>query len=338
MQYFYVYLAAVSVIAVILTLRDKRAAKKHEWRVKESTLLTVSAIGGSAAMLLTMLTIRHKTKHTKFMAGIPVIIVLQVVIYIFVFNANLSINYYTVNSDKIDGPVKLALVTDLHSCDYGRGQNKLISALLNEQPDAILLAGDIFDDYLPSNNTIEFISGIGDKAPCYYVSGNHEFWSCRADEFKDILISYGVKVLEGTYEDINPRGEKIRICGIDDPDTDYYRSRAIPYAYQIKNLNGASSAEVYTILLAHRPDRITEYLPLNVDLVLSGHAHGGQWEIPLILKNGLFAPNQGFFPKYTNGEYLFENTKMIVSRGLAKESTVVPRIFNQPELVIITLE
>jgi len=94
---------------------------------------------------------------------------------------------------------------------------------------------------------------------------------------------------------------------------------------------------MFTILLSHRPEIIEEFLPLKPDLVLSGHAHGGQWRIPVILENGLFAPNQGLFPKYTNGEYFFGDTELIVSRGLARESTAVPRVFNRPEIVFIVI-
>ena len=332
------YLAAVSVLAVVLTGYDKNAAKKQKWRIKERILIIVALLGGSVAMLLTMWTIRHKTKHIKFMMGISIIIMLQAAICILVFNTSLSVNHHTLKTDKITAPIKLALVTDLHSCAYGREQSNLINTLLNEQPDVALLVGDIFDDDISPENTIKFIDSIADKIPCYYVTGNHEFWSGKADEFKDIMLSYDVKVLEGSYEDVKVRGEKIRICGIDDPHTDRYPSRAISYTDQLQKLNGASSNEIYTILLAHRPERIDEYLSLNVDLVLSGHAHGGQWRIPLILENGLFAPNQGLSPKYSSGLFLFDATTMIVSRGLAKETTKIPRIFNQPELVILTLE
>jgi predicted MPP superfamily phosphohydrolase len=272
------------------------------------------------------------------MAGIPLIILVQAAIIVFAFNQSLSVSHYSVKSEKISGQVKLALVTDYHSCDYGDGQRELLNAIDTERPDAILLCGDIFDDKLPSDNTMEFIAGIPDRYPCYYVSGNHEFWSGRADEFKDILASYGVKVLEGASEVLGVRGDIIRINGIDDPDTDRYASRSAPYDEQIKRLSASVDAGIFTILLSHRPERIEELLSLKPDLVLSGHAHGGQWRIPFILENGLLSPNQGLFPKYTNSEYFFGDTELIVSRGLARESTAVPRVFNRPEIVVITLE
>jgi predicted MPP superfamily phosphohydrolase len=333
-----VYFIIISLVAVFITIHDERAARNNTWRVEERVLLTVSVFGGSVAMLMTMLSVRHKTNRVKFMAGIPLIILAQIVIVIFVFNQSLSVSYYDAETDKINGRIKLALIKDLHSCDYGDGQIGLLSAIDKEAPDAILLCGDIFDDILPPDNTILFIAGISGKYPCYYVSGNHEFWSGKVDVFKDIRTSYGVKVLAGTTDVINVRGDKISICGIDDPDTDRFESGAAPYTEQIRDLSLSVDKDIYTILLSHRPERIEEFVPLEPDLVVSGHAHGGQWRIPFILENGLLAPNQGFFPKYTNGEYFFGDTELIVSRGLARESTSVPRAFNRPEIVIINLE
>jgi len=323
-----IYVTVVSIIAVVLALRDKNAARKNAWRVKERTLLAVSALGGSAAMLLTMLAVRHKTRRAKFMIGIPLIILAQIAIIVFAFNQNLTVSYYTVETEKIGGRITFALVTDLHSCNYG---DEPINAIDAEKPDAILMCGDIFDDELPPDNATEFIKNVSGKYPCYYVSGNHEFWSGKADEFKAVLKSYGVKVLEGTGEVLEIGADKIRIIGVDDPVSG-------SYAEQIKELNAAANTEMFTILLSHRPERMDELLPLNPDLVLAGHAHGGQWRIPLILENGLYSPNQGLFPKYTNGEYFFGGTELIVSRGLGRESTPVPRMFNRPEIVIITVE
>jgi predicted MPP superfamily phosphohydrolase len=277
-------------------------------------------------------------RRTKSMIAIPIIILLLIVAVLFVFNTSLSVSHYEVETAKIDGQIKLVLVTDLHSCDYGNGQAKLVTVIDAENPDAVLLGGDIFDDGLPPGNAEEFIKAMAGKYPCYYVSGNHEFWSGRVDEYKDILESCGVMVLEGTSEILVVGEDKIRISGIDDPDTLVYRSRSAPYSEQLKLLREPPEEELFTILLSHRPERINELLPLTPDLVLAGHAHGGQWRLPVLLENGLFSPNQGLFPKYASGEYSFGETKMIVSRGLAKESTkMIPRVFNRPEIVVVTV-
>lgn len=335
-----IYIAIISLIAIILTIYDKKAARKKARRVRERTLFIFSLLGGSVAMLLTMLTIRHKTRHLRFMVGIPIIILVQALILVFGCNSSLSVSYYDVETDKINGQIKAVLVADLHSCYYGEGQMELINAIDGEDPDAILLSGDIFDDDMLKENTVEFIKGVSGNYPCYYVTGNHEFRGGKADDFKAILESYGVKVLEGTSDILELGGDKIRICGIDDPETDRYPSRSMPYTEQLNRLSEELTDDgLFTILLSHRPERISQVLPLKPDLVLAGHAHGGQWRLPILLENGLLAPNQGLFPKYTNGEYFFGDTELIVSRGLARESTrLVPRIFNRPEIVVITID
>ena len=327
-------------IAVVLAARDKNAAINNKRRVKERTLIIVSLLGGAAAMLFALLVFRHKVRRLKFMVGIPFIILMQIGAIMFVFNSNLSVGYYEIKSEKISGEIKLALIADLHSCAYGDGQNELVRVIEAERPDAILFAGDIFDDDLPPGHAARFISEIAGKYPCFYVTGNHEFWSGSADEYKEILESHGVKVLEGTSEILEVNGNKIRISGIDDLETDKYQSRSISYASQLNLLSDTPNYDgLFNILLSHRPERIHEYLPFAYDLVLSGHAHGGQWRIPYILNNGLLSPNQGLFPKYTNGKHLFGDTVLIVSRGLARESTpFIPRIFNRPEIVVVVLK
>ena len=110
------------------------------------------------------------------------------------------------------------------------------------------------------------------------------------------------------------------------------------FAEQLDSLAQANADfSGFSLLLAHRPARIQQYLSGGYDLVLCGHAHGGQWRIPGIL-NGLLAPDEGFFPKYAGGTYRFDETTMIVSRGLARESTRVPRLYNPPELVLVELQ
>jgi predicted MPP superfamily phosphohydrolase len=325
----------ISLFAVILTAHDKHAAVKGKWRVNERTLLVVSVLGGSAAMLLTMLAVRHKTLRKKFMIGLPLILALHVFITLTAFNQSLSVERFSVATDKISVAITLALITDFHSCDYGEGQRELIGAIDAMRPDAILFVGDVFDDRKPPANAEQLMRGLAEKYACFYVSGNHD----TEDEYKQLAESLGVTVLMGTSAEFMG----IRICGIDDPNVERYAgfgnitTTAAPYAEQLEALKASASSELLTVLMSHRPERIDDLLPLNADLVVSGHAHGGQWRIPYILENGLVAPNQGFFPKYTNGAYSFDGSTLIVSRGLARESTRVPRIFNRPELVIITV-
>ncbi len=230
--------------------------------------------------------------------------------------------------------VRLVLVTDLHSCKYGKEQQSLIKRIDREKPDLVMMSGDIFDDRLDDANAKAFIEGIADKYPCYYVTGNHEFWSGRADEIKAYLKGEGVKVLEGGCESICLKGHDLDICGVDDPD-------GASHEGWLKQLEGSAentSDNYCRILLSHRPERVAYYERYDFDLILAGHAHAGQFRVPFV-NRGLIAPNQGFLAKYVNGTYELSNGSIMeVSRGLARESTPLPRFFNHPEIVVIDLK
>ena len=325
----------ISIIAIAVTVRDKRSAIRNRRRISERTLFFIAIVGGAVAMFITMLIIRHKTKHKRFMLGLPIIIAAQIIILAVTFNTSIQTTTQTIKSDKITNPVRLLLVSDTHSCDYGKEQAELMRAIDRQKPDAVLLVGDIFDDNMHQENSEEFVGIVSKKYPCYYVSGNHEFWSKRADDFKEIVEANGIPVLEGDTRILEINGEKIAISGVDDPDTDRYPSRSILYKKQIEQLKNSMDDSVFNVLLSHRPERMDDFSSLKADVVLSGHAHGGQWRIPFILQNGMLAPDQGLFPKYGDGIHIFGDTKLIVSRGLARETTRVPRIFNRPELVIV---
>lgn len=244
----------------------------------------------------------------------------------------LAITRYVIADCNITAQMRIVLLTDLHSCSYGAEQKQLVEAICAVNPDAILMSGDIADDALPDGKTKELLDAIAHQYPCYYVTGNHEFWSQRVEEQKEMFRSYGVTVLEGTRVHTVLNGQAVDICGLDDPDVG-----AAEFQRQCDALAEAIEEEKYTILLSHRPERFLEYVALGADLVVSGHAHGGQWSFPLILPNGLYAPNQGLFPRYTRGVHKDNGTVMVVSRGLAKESTRIPRFFNPPEIVVIEL-
>jgi predicted MPP superfamily phosphohydrolase len=229
------------------------------------------------------------------------------------------------------------LISDLHSTIFGKDQSKLIDKIKNQNPDLIVLTGDIFDDVSPMLGTQLLLAGIRGIAPVYYVTGNHEYWSHRVGELRDELESYGVVILSDEYKLIEINNVEIIIAGIEDPDKklfetpDYDQNKIMEERF--RELDEVSK---YKILLAHRPERIKYYLTFSFDLILSGHTHGGQVRIPGIL-NGLYAPNQGLFPKYAGGIYRHNHSVHIISRGLSI-NPLVPRIFNSPELVLIILK
>ncbi|MBS6194604.1 MAG: metallophosphoesterase [Clostridiales bacterium] len=262
------------------------------------------------------------------------IVVCVAALLIMALYTGLQTKKYRIESEKISGNVRIVLITDLHSCRYGEEQKELIEAICRQEPDLVMLGGDICDDRISNEGTEELLKGIAHRYPCYYVTGNHEYWSGNIEGILELFETYGVTILDGRCETVQVRNDKINICGVTDPDVTVYTDAERDVQQQLKSLEQVDENGYFTILLAHRPEKIKEYAAYGFDLVLSGHAHGGQWRIPGIL-NGLYAPNQGIFPKYAGGEYRVDDTQMIVSRGLARENTVVPRIFNPPELVVV---
>lgn len=248
---------------------------------------------------------------------------------------------YKVETEKITTPIRIALITDLHSDRYGKNQHVLLEALERQHPDIVLLGGDIFDDKGSYKSAEITLKNLSEQYPCYYVTGNHEYWSKDIDNILAIVGAYGIPILSGDCETLEIKGQTVNICGVDDPDVVAYTKNGVGMLEQLKSAEEAVKAtdnsEGYTILLSHRPEWAETYMQYDFDLVLCGHAHGGQWRIPGLL-NGLYAPNQGVFPKYAGGRYDFESGTLIVSRGLARESTLAPRVFNRPELVVIDLE
>ena len=235
---------------------------------------------------------------------------------------------------KVKTPVRIALVTDLHSCYYGKNQSQLIKMIDKGKVDMILLSGDIFDDRLSQTNAKKLIEGICDRYPCYYVTGNHEFWGGKQDEIKTYLKEKNVTVLEGNYSPAEINGNKILVCGVDDP-TDMTMSA---WKKQLEDACPEEYRDHYRILLSHRPERGEIYSCYDFDLVVCGHAHGGQWRIPFT-DYGVAAPDQGLFAGFVDGRYeLSGGADMVVSRGLCRERMPYPRFFNHPEIVIIEIE
>ena len=254
-------------------------------------------------------------------------------------NTTLKINEYEIMSDKIPEAFtgfRIAQISDLHNAEFGEGNEKLIELLSQTDPDIIVITGDLIDSrHTDIEIALEFARQAIKIAPVYYVSGNHE---ARVREYEDLkmgLAEAGVIVLEDQKVQITREGESITLIGIDDPSfrEDYlFGDAASVTSSALSELQNESDG--YTILLAHRPELFETYVDAGVDLVFSGHAHGGQIRLPFI--GGLVAPNQGLFPKYDAGLFSEGSTTMIVSRGVG--NSIIPiRFNNRPEIILVTL-
>ena len=233
--------------------------------------------------------------------------------------------------------IKLVLITDLHNTKHGANQEKLIKLVKEAVPDIILLIGDIIDNISTIEGTRMLLSGINNIAPIYYVTGNHEYMTKEIEFIREELESFGVHILSDTYVKLEINKNEIILAGIEDPykrlyETPYYNQKEV-MENKFRELDGV---HVYKILLAHRPELIELYKQFSFNLVLSGHTHGGQVIIPNLI-NGLYAPQQGLFPKYAGGLYKHDELTHIISRGLSI-NFFLPRIFNPPEFVVIIIE
>ena len=269
------------------------------------------------------------------------LLILFVVFAVIALRQNLTVRRYTVSAQDGDFSARFAVITDLHSTKYGKNQKTLLRALRKENPDAILFVGDIVDDKRATDSVKALLAAIGTEFPCYYVTGNHEFRTESIDKVKELFRDYGVTVLSGDAVRFSAGGRDFLIAGIDDPEgfsDSFFGTECIDAGWRTQLAAVKSAAEntdAYTILLSHRPDLMDFYKNSGFDLVLCGHAHGGQVRIPFLM-NGLYAPGQGLFPKYAGGMYTLDgDVTMIVSRGLCRN--LLPRVFNPPELVMVEI-
>ena len=286
-------------------------------------------------------------KKSKFIAGITwkrivvwIVIFVLLAVYLIYQNNSLRIREEIVQSKNLpsafDG-FKIVHISDLHEKEFGENHSTLIGMIKECNPDIIVITGDLIDfqnTYV--ERSLNFVKGAIDIAPIYYVNGNHE---SRVSEYKDLrdgLLKLGVTVLENQTVQFEKDGEQINITGL--IDTDFPDSH-FPLTTLEKRVRREMEPifvdEGYTLLLAHRPEYFPIYAEFGADLALTGHAHGGQVRLPFT--DGLFAPAQGVFPKYTSGPYRDGDTTMIVSKGIGN-STFPFRVNNPPEIVSITLK
>ena len=279
-------------------------------------------------------------KRKSIILAVVAAILFALIAWIIWGNTALELNTYTISSSKLpqsfDG-YRIAHVSDLHNTEMGKDNEKLLEMLRDAGPDMIAITGDLID----SRNTdievaLQFIREAVKIAPCYYVTGNHEARVNEYGELKSGMEAAGVTVLENVRTEISMEGETITLIGVNDPSyqTDYLFGDAESVMNaKLEELHADSDG--YTILLSHRPELFDTYADHGMDLVLSGHAHGGQFRLPFI--GGLVAPNQGLFPEYDAGIYTEGNTNMLVSRGVG--NSILPfRINNRPEVILIELQ
>lgn len=263
------------------------------------------------------------------------LVLAALIVWIIWGNSALEKSAYTISSSNLPSSFNgfvIAQVSDFHNCQFGEDNEDLLNMLRDANPDIIAITGDFVDSRKTNISvSMQFIEEAVKIAPCYYVTGNHEARISEYPELKKQLMDAGVTVLDDKCREIEHAGKTISIIGLDDPTfSGGEYEETVKSKLQALTPNNGN----YTILLIHRPELFEVYAEAGIDLLLSGHVHGGQFRLPLL--GGVIAPNQGLFPKYDAGLFRENETQMIISRGLC-DTVFPPRINNRPELVIITL-
>ncbi|MDE6024849.1 MAG: metallophosphoesterase [Lachnospiraceae bacterium] len=281
----------------------------------------------------------------KYIAVIFILMAVAVYVISLLEYRKLKLTRYEIESGgKLPAPVKFVFISDMHCC-FANAEN-IINKIAYEKPDAIILAGDMVICSAKKEKEIfdmaDFINRMSEIADVYYGMGNHEREMEENNELTSLWNRYvsklnlGVKLLENKSEELNIRGSRITICGLDIPAKYYEKFTGDKLGREDMNsLIGEKDRLAYIVLIAHNPDFFHAYMDWQADLVLSGHNHGGLLRLPVL--GGIISPKPRIFPKYDYGIYENNNTKMIVSNGVGGHSVMV-RVNNVPELIIINLK
>ncbi|MDO4814424.1 MAG: metallophosphoesterase [Gemella sp.] len=247
---------------------------------------------------------------------------------------------HIINSPKIPKEFdnfKILQVSDIHCDRVGFSDQVFIENIKKEKADIIVITGDILDSY--KNDTdyaYNLLAQISEIAPSYFVSGNHELRLPEEyNKIKKVMADLGITHLENQSELIEKDGSRLNLVGIEDFNYFIKNDKDNYYANHRNELLKNYKEDMFNILLAHRPEKFFIYSEIGYDLIFSGHAHGGQWDVPFVGR--IFSPSQGFMPKYTHGIYQENSSKMVVSQGLGNSSFSI-RLNNFLEYVVVELK
>ena len=286
---------------------------------------------------------KQKSRNTKKQKYIKLAITLSIVIVIILFcnfqNKHLETTHYTYAAEQLGADLegyRIVQISDLHNAKFGKNNRKLVDRIRECEPDMIVLTGDLVDsNHTNIDRAVQFVDEIVKICPVYYVTGNHEYWLEKSeyDELMDGLIGAGVVILDDQVVEISRGDAKFRLVGLDDKSlADGTLGTLLNNTHNV--VHEDSDEREFTVVLAHEPQYLARYASSGVDLVLTRKKKKKQFRLPFV--GGIVAPDQGFLPKYTAGEYYMNGTEMIVSRGLG--NSVIPvRLFNFPEIVCVEL-
>lgn len=270
---------------------------------------------------------------------IMVIIVSGCLISIWISYNRFTVSRFTVTSDKILSPLRIVLISDLHDHRFDSCNEKLSEMIKEQTPDIIIIDGDMINgDSENAETAVTLIHRLIDIAPVYYSYGNHEYYYIEAghNKLQEELESAGAVVVNYRNVDIQVKGNPIRIGGLYEYGGDTYMQSDEENQRVVSYLQKYVETDRYLIMCAHRPE---SFYPLEsteqwkIDLILSGHLHGGQVILPGI--GGIYNTLDGFFPEYDYGQYKLGSGDMIITRGLSSNWKLLPRFNNPPEIAVV---
>ena len=291
-----------------------------------------------------MNTKKFKFKETTFVI-LTIALVTTIAITI-LSNICIKISEYNIDLSELSGSARVVVISDLHGKKYGRDNKRLLDKISEQNPDAIFVVGDMLDDNDAENGfskTTKMLNDLLDIAPVYFAYGNQEkeYSGDILDGFVNTITENGIIVLDDSFVDCEINGQKIRIGGT--------MGHAFPFGITMEEfessdeyifLKDMEKTDLPTIVLAHMPDTFifngAHNYWSNIDLVVSGHTHGGVVRLPFV--GGLYAPMQSFFPEYDYGFYMLgEKMQMVITSGLSGYK-FIPRFLNLPEICVLNLE
>lgn len=256
----------------------------------------------------------------------------------------LAVREYECRLTEVRGDVRLVVLSDLHGHEFGKQNERLIGKVRSQQPDLVLLDGDFLnEDSESSDDLCRLIEALSEFAPVYFSFGNHEeqYMKVREEDLEQKLEAAGAEVLEKEYVDLDINGSRLRLGGM------------YEYAFGLNGENDASAVPIRTgeflrdfqntdrvrVMMAHRPDSFifgdaASYW--DIDLVVSGHDHGGQVNVPFY--GGLYGGDQGWFPKYVHGMHQKDALQIFITSGLGSNHQKLPRFHNLPEIAVVTIK
>lgn len=253
----------------------------------------------------------------------------------------LTVRNYEFELEKTEQEVRFILLSDLHGHAFGKQNERLVEKVREQAPDFVLLDGDFLNESSENADVVcDLINALNDFTSVYFALGNHEkvYMENHLDLVEE-LEKAGADVLEEEYVDLDVNGMELRLGGM------------FGYAFGLDGkaatisektgefLKEFQNTERVKIMMSHRPDSFIfgdAASNWDIDLVVSGHNHGGQVVLPFL--GGVYAGDQGWFPKYVHGKYRKERIQLLITSGLGSEKQVLPRVNNFPEIAVVTIK